>query len=171
VSRRRHEGGQTLIEFALVLPVFLVLLFAVIDIGRVVYVNSVVSQAAREAARLAAVEASWIGSTDGSCGTTGGPVCPGGVTTGSPSLASEAIAAANRMVAPLGTITSADIYISCNAAGSAPTGAWTGVSCVRHSTDDVVSIRVRLRFTPLTPVATQFVGSPYLYGAATMVIN
>ena len=55
------RGGQTLVEFALVFPVFILLLFGIVDAGRFVYMNSVLSQAAREGARLAAVEASWIG--------------------------------------------------------------------------------------------------------------
>ena len=66
---RRHHGpsrpasrGQALVEFALVIPIFLLLLFGLIDVGRLVYMNSVLSQAAREGTRLASVEASWMGS-------------------------------------------------------------------------------------------------------------
>ena len=59
-----------MVEFALVLPVFILLLFGLLDVGRYVYMNSVLSQAAREGARVAAAEASWIGKTisdDPSC--------------------------------------------------------------------------------------------------------
>src|SRR5207237_2092928 len=68
--------GQGLVEFALVLPVFLLVLCGLFDAGRYVYMNSVLSQASREGARLAAVEASWVGSADPSCNSAGGPVCP-----------------------------------------------------------------------------------------------
>ena len=53
--RRRREGGQALVEFAFILPVTLVLLVALIDIGRVVWASDAVANAAAEAARFAAV--------------------------------------------------------------------------------------------------------------------
>jgi len=46
-----------LVEFALVLPVFLVLVFAIIDFGLGLYANVAVANAAREGARLGAVGA------------------------------------------------------------------------------------------------------------------
>jgi Flp pilus assembly protein TadG len=158
--------GQGLVEFALVLPVFMFAVFGVVDGGRYVYQNTVLSQAAREGARLAAVEASWIGSVDPSCGATGGPVCP----ANSNALKAHALVAANRMVAPFASITSANFYISCDAAGSAPTGSWTGATCTNHSTNNIVSVRVVLTFVPITPVAGQFVVLT-MSGSATMVIN
>lgn len=54
-TRRSQERGQALVEFALVLPVFLLLFFGIIDIGRLVYVNNAVAQAAREGSRWGAV--------------------------------------------------------------------------------------------------------------------
>ena len=74
--RRRDAAsrrGQALVEFALVLPVFLMILFGIIDGGRYVFQNNVLSQAAREGARVAAAEAGWIGKTtaqDPSCVAT-----------------------------------------------------------------------------------------------------
>ena len=53
--RTRVRNGQALVEFALVLPIFMVLLMALLDFGRVVYAQNTVAQAAREAARFAAV--------------------------------------------------------------------------------------------------------------------
>lgn len=170
-TSRMQGRGQALVEFALVVPIFLLLFFGIVDAGRVIYMNSVLSQAAREAARAAAVEASWIGSSDPSCGTAGGPICPAGVTSGTPNLKADALAAANRMVTPFGSISASDIYIRCDMPGSAPTGAWTGVSCTNKSTNNVVSVRVRLQFSALTPVIGQLIGSPWLSGSATMVIN
>ena len=43
--------GQALVEFALVLPIFLLLLFGLIDVGRLVYTWNALNQAAREGAR------------------------------------------------------------------------------------------------------------------------
>ena len=47
--------GQALVEFALSITVFLMLLMAVFDFGRAIYMNNGLSQAAREVARTASV--------------------------------------------------------------------------------------------------------------------
>ena len=52
---RRGERGQTLVEFALIMPVFLILLFGLADFGRGFYAYLIVTNAAREGARSAAV--------------------------------------------------------------------------------------------------------------------
>jgi Flp pilus assembly protein TadG len=54
---RRHErgGGQTLAEFAIALIPFLFMLMGVVDLGRGIYTNNGVSQAAREIARVVSV--------------------------------------------------------------------------------------------------------------------
>lgn len=48
-------------EVALVLPLFLAMVFGVIDIGRVIWANDVVANAAREGARFASVNAGTPG--------------------------------------------------------------------------------------------------------------
>ena len=55
---RRAERGQSLVEFVLVLPVFLVLLFAIIDFGMGFHAWITVTNASREGARIGAVGAS-----------------------------------------------------------------------------------------------------------------
>ena len=167
---RRKSRGQSLVEFALVLPVFVFLLFGLIDVGRFVYMNSVLSQGAREGARTAAVEASWLGSSDASCGTAGGPTCP--ATTAA--LKADVTDAANRMVSPFGAVSS--VNIRCDDAGGAPTGNWTvggGVSCpaIKSQTGKIVSVRVTLTFNALTPVISGILGTINSSGSATMVIN
>lgn len=56
-SRRRtaRSRGQALAEFALVAPIFFLILFGIIDFGRYVYYVQVLSNAAREGARYAIV--------------------------------------------------------------------------------------------------------------------
>ena len=54
--RGRSRGtGQSLAEFALVLPIFLLLFFAVVDLGSAVFTFNSLTNAAREGARLAIV--------------------------------------------------------------------------------------------------------------------
>jgi Flp pilus assembly protein TadG len=54
-SAGRRSRGQGLVEFALVLPVALILLLAVFDVGRAVFLYNGLTNAAREGARLAVV--------------------------------------------------------------------------------------------------------------------
>ena len=55
-SRRQRSRGQGLVEFALVLPGFLLLLFGLIDFGRIVYVQNAASEGAREGSRWGSVQ-------------------------------------------------------------------------------------------------------------------
>lgn len=48
--------GQSLVEFALVLPLLLVVLFGILDFGRVIYAYNAISNAARTGARVAIVD-------------------------------------------------------------------------------------------------------------------
>jgi Flp pilus assembly protein TadG len=54
---RWHERGQATVEAALVLPLVVTLLLAVIQVGLLVRAEVLVTHAAREAARAAAVDA------------------------------------------------------------------------------------------------------------------
>ena len=58
-SIRATETGQSLVEFAMVLPLFLVLLFGLVDFGRAFYSWIVITNGAREGARAGAVQKDW----------------------------------------------------------------------------------------------------------------
>ena len=55
---QRDEKGQALVEFALLVPIFLMLLFAIVDFGMGFHSWITVTNSAREGARLGAVSAS-----------------------------------------------------------------------------------------------------------------
>ena len=55
VERRRRGRGQALVEFALVIPLFLLLLVGLFDLGRAVFAYNTLTNAAREGARMAIV--------------------------------------------------------------------------------------------------------------------
>lgn len=171
--------GQSLVEFALILPIFMALLLGVVEFGRSAYIDNVLSQAAREAARLAAVEARWIGDTEISCvaspglitsSNPGAHVCPATTTA----FHSDVVGAASRMAAGLGTLTG--VNISCDAKdATAPTGAWTnatvahpdcGVGAAPNRTGDQVSVRITYQYSPIIPL----LGSSVRSSSATMVI-
>jgi hypothetical protein len=61
---RRRGSGQALVEFSLIIPLFLTALFAIIDVGHVIWTQNVVASAAREGARYAIVHG---GSTSNPC--------------------------------------------------------------------------------------------------------
>lgn len=55
-SKRDGQRGQGLVEFALVIPLLLLLLFAILDFGRAVYAYSTISNQARAGSRVAIVD-------------------------------------------------------------------------------------------------------------------
>jgi Flp pilus assembly protein TadG len=180
---RRPRTGQALVEFALVLPAFLLILFGLVDGARFVYLNSVLSQAAREGARLAAAEARWIAKTttdDPSCvadpglitaANPGAHVCPATETGSSNSLQAGITVAANRMMAPFGDVN--HVYFDCQPTASVPPAGWTATRCpstFRVAAVNSVWVRVDMPFRPITPLLGQ-VWTPTLTGSATMAIN
>jgi len=54
---REREDGQSLVEFALVIPIFLLVLFAIVDFGMAFHAWITVTNSAREGARVGAVRA------------------------------------------------------------------------------------------------------------------
>lgn len=84
MKRRHGPRGQAMVEFALTLPILILLLVSVFDLGHVVWANNAISTAAREAARFAVVHGgsnssecpqgplpgSWSGTRSPDCGFT-----------------------------------------------------------------------------------------------------
>lgn len=54
IKMRKSSKGQGMVELALVLPLFLLLLYGIFEIGRLVFMYSAVLNASRDAARYAA---------------------------------------------------------------------------------------------------------------------
>ena len=55
--RRHHGRGQALVEFAFIIPIFLLVVFGLVDLGRAVFVNNSLAEAARDGARYGSVQA------------------------------------------------------------------------------------------------------------------
>jgi Flp pilus assembly protein TadG len=51
----KDKKGQSIIEFAVILPILLMVLFGITEFGRAIMVTNVLNTASREGARLAAV--------------------------------------------------------------------------------------------------------------------
>jgi len=97
IRRRSRSRGQALVEFALVVPIFFLLLFGFIDVARYVYTTTAYGQAAREGARYGSVE-QWSYS------------CPGTVVTQSRKNCTEA-ATLGRV--PAGAPTPSSVVFTC----------------------------------------------------------
>jgi Flp pilus assembly protein TadG len=58
MTRRQAESGQALVEFSLTIIVFMVLVLAVVDVGRAVWNYNTLASATREGTRFAIVHGS-----------------------------------------------------------------------------------------------------------------
>ena len=58
-NHRNGEKGQNLVEFAMVVPIFLILVFSIVDFGMGFHAWITVTNAAREGARIGAVGANF----------------------------------------------------------------------------------------------------------------
>jgi Flp pilus assembly protein TadG len=75
---RSDRRGQTLIEFAILLPILLLMIMGGLDLGRIVWANDMIGNAAREGARYAIVH--------GASKTTACPAGPPSVDTVIPAV-------------------------------------------------------------------------------------
>ncbi len=71
VRRVRREGGQTVVEFAMVLPIVAALIVVLLQFGKIIYSYISLTHLANEGARYAAVNKFPGGNT-----TVGGFLCP-----------------------------------------------------------------------------------------------
>lgn len=144
------HGGQSLVEFALVLPIFLLLLFGLIDIGRYVYTANAVNQAAREGARLGSV-AAW--SAD----------CKGTREACVRDFAISRLAGV--------AIDAKDVTVQCWRFNLAKPAEPAPVPVSQCRLNDFLSVRLDATFQVLTPVIGQFIGSAKVTGVAKVMVN
>jgi Flp pilus assembly protein TadG len=155
---RRGHRGQALVEFAFVFPIIALIAFGFIDVGRAVFQYNTLTNAAREAARVAVVNQvdpvaapwncqankpvenvllpSW---TFRGCAVTAGRtagVAPGNVTAS--------------YAAPPSTT------LSCSPA--------VNVGCI-------VSVSVTTQFIPITPVAGSIIGAMTMTATSSMPVE
>jgi len=162
--RSRRTRGQALVEFALVVPMFLLLIFGIIDVGRYVYANNSLNQAAREAARVGAVisRPTCSASARDTCVNetarerlNGFGLKPGMATTGAES-------------AP-------GVYVQCRRWDGANPGAlvptFDVVSMTNCHGGDILVVQLNHEFVLVTPLIAQFLGDQDLYGRAEVTVN
>jgi Flp pilus assembly protein TadG len=140
-SKPTSRRGQALVEFALVLPLLLLLVFGIIDAGRLIYTYNTVANSARNAARVAIVNQSTTGTE--TCNTTEATTYPRGCAISSG--IGLGILAADVSVQYRDPTDTAD----CKTPVSSPPVVLIGCVAV---------VEVTGKFLPLTPVIGQLIG-------------
>jgi Flp pilus assembly protein TadG len=125
----RSDRGATAVEFALLLPLLVLIVFGMIDFGRAINAQITITQAAREGARVLAIQ---------------GPLATDPVT-GLPTYQARAKAAALGLSGV--TVTDLPDTSSPSQTGCPPNAGQTG--------DDAV-VKVTYKFTFITPVVAFF---------------
>lgn len=139
---RRHRGrGQSLVEFALVLPVFLVLLGTAIDAGRMFFSYVAITNGAREGA--------IYGGMNPKCDTASACPNPNNV--------------AYRVTQETGT--GVTVTVTCLAPDGTPRSSLA--ACVQG---DTYRVRVERSFTLLTPLVRAFLGNAITLGAQASAV-
>ena len=149
MNRKGKSRGQALTEFALVLPIFAILLFGIIDLGRYVYTANALANGAREGARSASVGA--LGRPSPDCDGVTRPQC---ATT---------IATSRSWGYPASQIT---VAVQCSKTGL----TWTA-TCGAAVSNDMLRVKTTTNFTLVTPIIAQFIGSIAINGESTVGVN
>lgn len=153
----RASRGQAMVEFALIIPVFLMLLFALLDFGRVVFAQQAVTQAAREGARTAMVAA-----LDPTISTA---ACPGTGTYCRIRTAAKAQAAGINL-----TDTNITGASSCASGFTDSTGTCfypSGVTCGDPTNPPPVVVNVQVTVQLLTPILSNLMGGSFQPSASS----
>jgi len=174
LSGRVGQSSQALIEFALVSPVLLLLIFGIIDIGRAVFYYDTISHAAGEGARTA-VRASSAPPTNGhglrtvSTQRTRAPASaprpPRSVTGANPPANTGWVYTTDpNPPAPL------DTKPPMNAPGSeCPAAASGSCSAVNPATGNVsIQVTIRFNLVLITPIVSQVTANRILLTAAAI---
>jgi len=139
---RRRPLGQSLVEFAIVLPVFLVILSAAIDLGRIAYARVTIANVAREASFQAAqTPTSYLAGQP--CDQTTNLVICRGILESTGSVV---------------TVSPSDIVLTCSA-GCATAPAM----------GNTVSVKATGHFNLLTPIMAAFFGGTNITFSSTAI--
>ncbi|MBI2762163.1 MAG: pilus assembly protein [Chloroflexi bacterium] len=133
--RRDRSLGQSLVEFALILPVFLVIISVALDLGRLAYARVTIANVAREASFQAAQTPTSY---------QAGQPC----STSNPDANLVICRGVLESTGSIVTVTPADITLTCSP------------SCATGTMGTTVTVKATGQFTLLTPVMSVFFGGP-----------
>jgi Flp pilus assembly protein TadG len=151
--RREKSRGQTLVEFALILPVFLMLTLGVVDGARIFSAYIAITNAAREGALFAAQSSNY----SKWCSTTSTVACP---TGGSSYQSADPDNIAYRVQQETSGLTQSNIVLSAPTCNTTP--------CSSSSTQVTVSVQYSMSL--FVPLVSQIMGSPVRMTATTSAV-
>ena len=160
---RRDGHGQGLVEFALVFPVIVLILFGVFDFGRAIYAYNTIANAARQGARVAAVNQVVTANTR----------CNEDMPVEDPSNPDwSVLACAASSAVSLGVQTS-DVVVAYAPPASTPKLACPSPPSITSqvSVGCIVSVTVTYKWTPNTPVIGNILGPITLTSTSTMPVE
>jgi Flp pilus assembly protein TadG len=170
----RAQKSQALIEFALISPVLLLLLFGIIDIGRAVFYYDTVNHAAREGARTAVRASNTLPTNADVLATVtmqmiGARVtepCPQGPVTAATPPGNQAWLYVTEPRPPV----SVEASPAMNAPGGEyPTAATGGCSAVNPASNNApLQVTVRFNLVLITPVIAQATANRIVITAAAI---
>ena len=154
-ARRRRTSGQALAEFALIVPLLVLVIFGIIDFGRYVYTQNALNQASREGARSGSVR-----NRPAEC-------------TGQDRLVCAQTIALGRLTGIIGPVTTnvtceEVTQLDADSDGELDRQPVTALNC---ETNNLLKVRATNTFTLFTPLVGQFFGSVDLYGEAQVAVN
>ena len=139
----RRSRGQSLVEFALILPVLLLIFMGLFDFGRAVFAYNGVSEAARNGARVAIVNQTLADI----CSVAAGRAVGLGLPT---------TCAAN------GNAGTPGVWVTDAATGNATSCA--AINCLQK-------VKVTYQFRPITPIIGRFIGPINLTSTSTVPVE
>lgn len=181
LRHRDRSLGQGLVEFGLVLPIFLAILIGMVDLGRAVWANNSVANAAREAARFASVHG-------GSCedlvstGCTSAYYCPVGPAVSTAAVPAASSACPYPSNSKQSIYDAATSYLIAGGTGTTVTACYfdptTTTSCTgntdgtggNNARGKAVTVVVSSQVSMIIP-SLLGVGTINVSGSSTMLIN
>lgn len=152
---RRRSGwrsvGQSLVEFALVLPVFVMLLFGIIDFGRWVYTANAINNGTREGAR------------SGSVSIRPAPLCD----TLSREACVKAVVRDRTWGVPASLLTTT---VTCERVAPNDSSP-NAIPVAQCRTNDLLRVQTQATFTLVTPLIAQWLGGQIIQGEALVTVN
>jgi Flp pilus assembly protein TadG len=137
-NRRREQGGQSLVEFSLIVPLLFMLILLIIDFGRAFYVQVALQNGAREGARYGVIHPTWVNASD--------HANPNNIVYRASTEPAASVATANITVTctdAAGTVSTASISTAQTVGSAFSLCATSGAR---------IGVKVTTQFTAMTPI-------------------
>ena len=154
IRGEEKSRGQALVEFALVMPFFVLVLFGIIDLGRYVYSTNSFNEVVRESARFGSVSL-----RPSECAALTRDDCVKAL-------------ARNRLVGV--QLATGDVTVVCqriSGSGALPADPMTYNCTNGWRSNDLMRVRAERNFTLVTPVIGQLIGNLHITAEALVTVN